>query len=301
MSFRFQIDEPVAVGVRRIVNEQIDRALRDAEDVDVSIHERVHQVRKRCKKIRGVARLARPSLDDHYASINAAFRDTARPLSALRDAQALVELIEDIDPLDGDEASADDRHNVREALVRRRDRSAGDVDVLSLLRTAQTRLDEHRATPRTWPIREDGFEALAGGWKKVYRRGRKARRVAASTQSAEDHHEWRKRVKYLWYHLRLLRPVWTGPMRALADEAHEVSGLLGSDHDVAVLRERVAQDAGLAEVPGMDRVLTDLSRRSARWRREAHGIGRRLHEAKPKRIVRLLRAWSETSGCPAAG
>ena len=50
-------------------------------------------------------------------------------------------------------------------------------------------------------------------------------------------HEWRKRVKDLWYHCLLLQDAWKPVMSALADEAHELSDRLGDDHDLAVLLE----------------------------------------------------------------
>src|SRR5215475_2007881 len=47
--------------------------------------ERIHSIRKRCKKLRGLLRLVRPSLGDTYERENAYFRDVARALSPLRD------------------------------------------------------------------------------------------------------------------------------------------------------------------------------------------------------------------------
>ncbi len=45
-------------------------------------------------------------------------------------------------------------------------------------------------------------------------------------------HEWRKRVKDLWYHVTLLQDAWRPVMSALADEAHELSDRLGDEHDL---------------------------------------------------------------------
>ena len=46
----------------------------------------VHDVRKRCKKVRGLLRLVRPGLGPDYRRANADVRDAARELSSLRDA-----------------------------------------------------------------------------------------------------------------------------------------------------------------------------------------------------------------------
>lgn len=53
-------------------------------------HKIVHQVRKRCKKLRGLIRLVRPEFAD-YSAENAEFRDAARRLSPVPDARAILE------------------------------------------------------------------------------------------------------------------------------------------------------------------------------------------------------------------
>ena len=298
MSYRFAFGEPVAEGARRICNEQIDRALDEIDDDERSLHDRVHQVRKRCKKIRGLARLVRPALGSDYSAINAYFRDTARPLSALRDAHAMVEMLDDLQLVDTEDAREADRTAVREALVRRRDALCGEVDVLSLLRTVRMRLEEGRATPRTWPLDREGFDAVEKGLRRTAKRARKAMRNATDEGTPAAHHEWRKRVKYLWYHLRLLRRIWTAPMEGLEDEAHRCASLLGDDHDVAVFRSIADHEEDLAAAPGLQRIQQALARRSTLWRQDALDIGLRLHDEKPKRFTRRLRVWSEVANCP---
>ncbi len=77
-------DKSVQAGLRRIADEQIGRALGEIDDDDLDFAEKVHQVRKRCKKLRGLIRLVRPAFDD-YSAENGAFRDAAQMLSGVRD------------------------------------------------------------------------------------------------------------------------------------------------------------------------------------------------------------------------
>ena len=51
----------------------------------------------------------------------------------------------------------------------------------------------------------------------------------------EDFHEWRKRVKYHWYHCRLLKNLYKPLMKARRDEAKHLADLLGDDHDLSML------------------------------------------------------------------
>jgi uncharacterized coiled-coil DUF342 family protein len=57
-------------------------------------HETVHEVRKRCKETRATLRLVRELLPT-YSDENAHYRDAARRLSYIRDAQVLSETFEE--------------------------------------------------------------------------------------------------------------------------------------------------------------------------------------------------------------
>lgn len=54
-------------------------------------------------------------------------------------------------------------------------------------------------------------------------------------QTFETAHEWRKQVKNLWYTVRLMEPVWPGPLGCLGEELEDLSERLGDHHDLAVL------------------------------------------------------------------
>ena len=105
-------------------------------------------------------------------------------------------------------------------------------------------------------------------------------------------HEWRKRSKDLWYHLRLVRRAWPEVMTTTADEAHELSDRLGDDHDLVVL----ARDVEDARPPLTDHQLEHLRQLIGKRRKELQGeafaYGERLFAEKPKRFVeRIERYW----------
>ena len=96
MAYRFKRgNSSVEAGVRRIATEEIDGAIDEIDDNGLELHETVHQVRKRCKKLRGLIRVVRPAFDD-YQDENAAFREAARALSYVRDTEALIETYDDL-------------------------------------------------------------------------------------------------------------------------------------------------------------------------------------------------------------
>lgn len=293
MAFRVTAGETAEQAIRRIASEQIDGALRDLDDDGLDEHETVHEVRKRCKKIRGLLRLARPSFEDTYRAENARFRDAARRLSDLRDATTLLECLDALLDRYDDRVDRGRFAGVREELERRRTALAADQGLDDRLGEVAHAMQTARNRVGSWSIEDDGFAAVAGGIGRTYRRARRAMRAAARQPSTERLHEWRKRVKYHRYHCRLLSELWPAPLEARRDEAKRLSDLLGDDHDLAVLRETVLDQpdrfGGVAEVANL---LALIEARRGELQGWSLPLGERLFAEKPRRFVaRLEPAW----------
>ena len=91
MSFCLMAAESVEDGIKRIVSEQIAQAIKEIDNPRLKRSEAIHEVRKHCKKIRSVLRLVRPQFEEIYQFENAWFRDTAKGIAELRDAEAIIE------------------------------------------------------------------------------------------------------------------------------------------------------------------------------------------------------------------
>jgi CHAD domain-containing protein len=65
MAYRLKRDDrSVQEGVRRIAREQIARMLRVIDSASVDTEKAVHDLRKSCKKVRGLLRLVMPAFSD---------------------------------------------------------------------------------------------------------------------------------------------------------------------------------------------------------------------------------------------
>ncbi|WP_341937185.1 CHAD domain-containing protein [Marinimicrobium sp. C2-29] len=290
MSYAVGKDETVQKSLRRIGREQIDKAIAEIDDPQLDRHEAIHQVRKRCKKLRALVRLVRPALGKAYRRENARFRDIARNLAVVRDEQSMVEALERL------LATLEDTERATCAPVlvelrKRRDTAAAEQDPEALLSEARQALEKaHRSVDR-WCLEENGFKAVRG-FGKTYKRGRKAAR-RAFTGIAGDFHGWRKRVKYHSHHLQLLRPLWPRVNKAWRNEGKALADILGNDHDLALLDS-------LLESEG-ERLATDETRQRLQQvileeqqclRGKAWEIGQRLYAEKPKALgKRWQRYW----------
>src|SRR5262249_31256385 len=206
MAFRLPEGETVAEGVRLIAREQIDQAIVELSDRSLALDLAVHEVRKRCKKLRGLLRLIRPCLGDSYPRENAHFRDAARVLSPLRDYQSIIDAFDALRAHFGDQIDRRAFGTVKRRLTRRRKQRAERVtDVDERIAQVRCQMEAGRERVAHWSIDATGAEAWRGGFEQTYRRGRNAMALAYEAPSTEHFHEWRKQVKYHWHHTRILQ------------------------------------------------------------------------------------------------
>jgi CHAD domain-containing protein len=301
VGYRFEPDETVTDGVRRIAAEQIDKAVKELTDDELSRHEGVHQARKRFKKIRAVLRLVRPAISETYQAENAWFRDEARRLSRVRDAAALIETFDVLRETFADQADDELLDKVREALVERRGRIADEeIDLQEQVDALVAKLGEAKERVAGWTLSEEGFDAIGPGFKKTYGRGRKALEAAYADPTPENFHELRKRSKYHRYHIRALRRLWRKVLNPYRDAVHDLTDLLGENQDLRVLRETLlAEPETFGDRRDLQALLGLVDRRQAELRAEAEPLGRKVFAEKPKaftaRIGAYWAAWHQAA------
>ncbi|HZO09472.1 MAG TPA: CHAD domain-containing protein [Myxococcota bacterium] len=277
-AYRLKLGEPLPGEIGRVARGRIDHALDELRGkTDSTPEEAVHEARKDMKKQRALLRLARGELGKQtFARENACFRDAARELAGARDADVMLETLGALELPPG--LGWELRKLIQAQVARNgtRDREAAAGRAVAILNEARKRVDD-------WPLAHEGFEAVADGLERTYRRGRRAFRAAVDDPSAEALHEWRKRVKDLWYEHTLLRELWPPVMSAAGDEAHELSDRLGDDHDLVVLaawvRGHLDPDPDFADA---------VIRRREQLQREAFALGERLYAEKPSAYVRRI-------------
>lgn len=293
MSYRFQHGEPVPEAVRRIVTGQIDKAAGQLTDTARVTDTHIHEARKCFKKIRAVLRLVRSELGAVYKEENALFRDAGRSLSQARDAGVVVATFDQLAPQLSGQSTAKALQSLRRALERRRKKQTGHrSDLNNSVHDVARRLSEARERPASWPLHDDSFDALSTGLYTAYSRGRRALKVVHEEPTPDNVHELRKRVKDLWYHFRLLQPLWPPVMKVSASVLGSLSDELGEHHDLAVFRQVMLSDE-LADHADSAVRLADLAiHRQEYLLRSALGVCDRFYAEKPKHFLRRIhRYW----------
>lgn len=295
MDYTIQPAEPVTDEIRRLVRELARDGI-DHVDGGMDEHETVHEVRKRCKEARAAARLVRGVLPT-YSAENAHFRDTARLVSDIRDATALIETFDDhVRPAVTATTELDDDTlaDIRATLVARRDDMTAEMDLDATLEIVRSRLETGIDRADRLPIATDGYDAVAGGLGKSYKRARNRMADAYADPSTEAFHEWRKRIKYHRYHCYMLRNVWPEPMTARRSQLKDLSDITGDEHDLAVFGETM-RDEELFDAETRAVLETVITTRRSELRREAHPVGGRLFVEEPAVLVERIRGyWDAT-------
>jgi hypothetical protein len=110
---------------------------------------------------------------------------------------------------------------------------------------------------------------------------------AALDEPTDAHfHEWRKRVKDHWYHVRLLRNLWPRVLDAYRREVKALSEALGDDHDLALLGPVVlGEPDAFGDPAAVERFLEFLAIRRRELQDQARLLGRRIYAEKPRLLV----------------
>jgi hypothetical protein len=149
---------------------------------------------------------------------------------------------------------------------------------------------------KAWPLQTDGFPAIAPGLRQTFRCGRKALVQVQDCPRPENYHEWRKRVKDHWYHVRLLEDLWTDVMQAYEKSLNDVQTWLGDDHNLVLLREQIVAEP---DSYGSDKEISLVLRHAEKYQKElrdsARSLGKRVYyEEKPRQFVyRMRQLWDE--------
>lgn len=299
MAYRFLADSTVEANLHRIFNEQLDKAIHQLSDnFEERPGEAIHDARKRLKKGRSLLRLVRKSMPkDTYKREKNALRDIGRALSPARDSEVyqetldnlldIYELTLDVDAFSDLKESLADLHQVR--LQKLRDRDNPLDGYIAELKDSKQRLNQ-------LALEVSGWEAIARNLKRIYRQGQERFATAYEEGSDEAFHEWRKRVKDLWYDMRLLQDLWPPVIDAFEGETHRLAKLLGDGHDISELRhflQDCAEEVAVEEVH-IKVLLPLMGHRQYKLRQQAHDLGQKLYSEEPEAFITRLSSYWQT-------
>jgi CHAD domain-containing protein len=253
--------------------------------------ELIHEARKAVKRMRALARLLRDKLGrQEFERVNDSLREAGRRLAGARDAQVRLTTLTSLADRHPKALALEGIQRLKQRLESEREQSGEPAD-------SEEALEDIAAMRRQlaqWSIVDCDFQALGPGLRRIYRQGR--RRHAdiehGRAEDAQDLHDWRKRVKSLYYALDMLGAKKAKGTRKATRRADRLGELLGEEHDLWMLCVYIEQhpDALGGDAIARDTLQELIERRRRRLRKRALKLGARLYKRRPGKFTRRIGA-----------
>jgi CHAD domain-containing protein len=291
MSYRLHSAEPLKDAVPAVAAEQLDAAIARLKSADRG-QEAIHDARKHFKRTRALLDLVRPvagqkALRKGQKRLSSA----SRTLAASRDAQVAANAAEALENEFGNSRHAQLFSDLTSWLYARRDRIEEKLNRARLEGALQD-LEKAKASLLKLDLRSAKMSELLESAAETYRRGRHAMKTALATGKDEDLHNWRKQTQRHWRHMRLLNEAWPKEAKARITLAHRLSDILGTHHDLAVLREMILTNRDAFRGPDdVETLCRCIKKKQASLVSKAATRGERLYAEKPRAFLKRLGAY----------
>ncbi|UVK39575.1 CHAD domain-containing protein [Mesorhizobium sp. AR10] len=292
MSFRIDPRQPLTGEVRRILTEEVGKALVHLDAARDRPEQALHKCRKRLKSARALLRLVRSGDETFCNTENQCYRQVAALLAGPREATALVETIDRLAAAFPVHSAGGGLDSVRDRLVARQHELHEGAGLDAAIRAAIAACEEGIGRIETLALPyqpEQAADVLAEGARVALRRARKALDKAGSRGKADDFHDLRKAAKTHGMHLSLLGRLWPTPIKSRRKAVDELGERLGELHDVFVMRALLEADDRPLGAPEETRLLGKLLKRSEKsLKKTCLAEAAQLFGDSPKRSTRKL-------------
>jgi CHAD domain-containing protein len=288
MGFRLKLREPLPEGLKRVFCEQIDAALYLCQHPITQRGITVHEVRKHLKKLRAAMRLASGTVGkDCHARQDRCVRKIGRSVSDLRDAQVRLQTFIELRDQSGKHSEQQPFSRTEELLSL--ERESFSAAFAGWQTQAIPQLERVKSRLMNWPLEGLAWKEVCEAVAKIYQRGQRRLAKTIADPVPENFHAWRKRVKDIWYELRILQPLNRVVLQQMAHDAEILGELLGREHDLDFLLARLKKESA-------DETLEDelaqleklIGKQGRRLRRDALELGRRFYAEPAKAFAKRI-------------
>jgi len=265
--------DPLSESVRQLILREMDNMCWPPRAADA-----VHDVRVSGKRIRAWLRLLRDAMgDEAYRRENTAVRDLGQLFRRRRDSEVLIETLDGLSNAGSEAFGAEAVAQLKALLHLDAEIAEAEVPFAeAMTRVREVLFQAHRRVEKL----ELGHGHPERTFRRIWRQARTAYRAARDTPDTNSLHEWRKQAKYLRYQLEALKDIWPKRVKRWTGTLKAQAEVLGYDHDLAVLAEKLTDGPQLDEIARLRRGL------QTKVLRRAH----RFYKPKPKAVGGLLTA-----------
>jgi CHAD domain-containing protein len=289
--YRIFRHEPLSDTFLRVMNEQIKLSeslcRKSFKNADITTHE----LRKTSKRIRALYRLYRICIGEaSYKNGQTHSRELSQLLARHRLNAVHIETLQTIsmdkrlEPYQIllKELSIEFQNNHQQLTLDLIKKQKLFHQILLLLKAEKERI-------KSLPLLPCEFDKLAEGLRKTYRKGQHDLNVAIQKPTAENLHNLRKSVKYLWNQIIFLKPLWPPVMRLTINQLDLLSEKLGFDHDLAELDKYFIDNKKIQ----YEQLLIYITNRRKQIQKTIYPLALRIYADTPRSISNRLRSYEE--------
>jgi len=284
-SFRMSAEIPPQDAFLQVLHHELDYLHACVRLLNKDFDHQVHELRKGTKRLRAMLTLVRKTLEpSEYRSSMILLRDLNRRLGGARESFINLQTFTELqDPEILKRAKALQKE-LDTTYTRKRDEL---LENITLRDDLQAALQQLREWSGQWELRTNLDGVFLKSLRRSYRRSRKLHKQLVQNSDPDLLHEWRKEVKQLWYHLRLLNlrlgPASDTPLA----QVDELGSLLGFLHDLHTLTQGLDSACRKLNVPSTDcGKLTHKPRKQTLS--QTRDLAEDLFRAKPSEFIQRL-------------
>ncbi len=282
--FRLIPNEELQPQLKLLSRDRIQAAINLLTDRSVDRKTAVHQSRRCLKELRALLILFNNSLPEKIAKEAAdQIRDIAGMLAGARDADVMLATYMALRARVGQTDKGMDER--LEQYFSDSNRKITNTQIQKCIKQLE-RLRKHTGK---WKHSDEGFKAIADGLEATYRRGLKRMKASMEIPSSELLHEWRKMIKAWQHSTRLLRLLWPVMMKSWQSQLAELAGMLGAEHDLAMLEETL-RELDLVSGPSRLSFLSAIDTERVSLREQSWLLGKKLYLEKPSAYMKRMAA-----------
>jgi CHAD domain-containing protein len=253
----------------------LDESAKLLESDELPLQKRIKLVRSRLKRSQAMLRLARASIKAGNHELAEQLHVVRRNLGGARDAQAMLEVLDDLRPGRSPKRRSPDRKLIQDW---RSWLSFNQARALQMLDDDQIAIEIARLREIAKSLGKRSTDHAAGQeiafrFRKDYRRARKRMPGSHAARCPQDLHRFRKAVIDHRYQLEFLLPVASERLSAL----EKLRRLLGTFQDLEMLKRAVVERN---DGPDLDRILKLVRKRQKNRVKKAKHLARRLFGGK---------------------
>jgi CHAD domain-containing protein len=289
MSYQLRRNQTLGANLRRICRKQVKGALemvrgeREANDTPV------HETRKHLKKARAALQMVADEIGrSRYKKQDHCFRDVARLISDVRDAEVRLQTVRELQEITRRTSQQTFRKTEELLLAELGHFMAA---FAGWQKQAAPQLEKLQGEIGDWPVENLDCKGIRCAAQRAYKAARHALVCAKSKPRPENFHEFRSEAKRLLYQLRILRPINPLVIGALIDDLDAVAEVFGRSHDLYFLGERLRCD-GAQPPPRETRELVAVIEASeVELQDRGVDLAKRFFEERPRDFGHRLGTW----------